>query len=281
MQNAAFAACGIDAVYVALHVVPAAVRDAVRGFAAGGVAGFNVTVPHKEAMLALVDDVRPRARACGAVNTVTRTAHGLVGDNTDGDGFLAALADARLRPRGATVLVIGAGGSARSVADALLRAGASELFVANRTPARAGALAAALARARPARERRAEPRAHPIAARRGRVHAGGLELLGDADVLSRCDLIVNCTTTGLARDDLPAIDFGATRRDVVCYDLMYGAAPSPFLVCARAARRRALDGRGMLLHQGALAFRLWTRCEPPIAAMRRALARALAIGARR
>jgi shikimate dehydrogenase len=292
MQNAAFAACRLDAVYVALRVAPAALPDAVRGFAAARLAGFNVTVPHKEAMLALVDEVLPRARACGAVNTVIRTPRGLLGDSTDGDGFLAALADARLRPRGMRALVIGAGGSARSVADALLRAGAAEVIVLNRTVARAEALAKTLATtlapsraARRTPERRGVRTGARVRATRGekagctpaplRVRAAGLELLRDAATLGHADLIVNCTTTGLAGTELPPIAWARTRPDALCFDLVYGAKPSRFLRHAAAAGRRAVDGRSMLLHQGALAFRLWTGRKAPIEVMRRALTRAL------
>jgi shikimate dehydrogenase len=187
------------------------------------------------------------------VNTLVRTRRGFAGDNTDGAGFVAALAERRRRPRGARVLMIGAGGSARSVADALVRAGAARLVVANRTPARAEALADTL------RSRRAV--------------ATGLDVLDDRAALGAFDLIVNCTTTGLAGAGLPPIAFAATRRDVLCCDLVYGK-DTPFLRRARTAGRRTMDGAGMLLHQGVLACELWTGRRAPIAVMRRALARA-------
>jgi len=249
MQNAAFAATGIDAVYVPLHVRADALAAAVEGFRAFGLAGWNVTVPHKEAMAALVDELRPRARAAGAVNTVVRTARGgLVGDNTDGAGFVAALHEARTSPRGA-VLLIGAGGSARGIAQALLASGCRRIVIANRTRERADALVATLD------DRRAE--------------ASGLDVLTARDELARFDVIVNATAATLGAGRLPALPFAATKRDALCCDLMYGK-PSPFLRAAARTRRRTMDGLPMLLHQGALAFTLWTG---RLAVMRRALTR--------
>jgi len=254
MQNAALRAVGLDAVYVPFHVVPEELPAAVEGLRATGIAGLNVTVPHKEAILGLVDELRPRARACGAVNTIVRTRRGLAGDNTDGAGFVAALADARREARGARVLLIGAGGSARGVAHALVRAGCSHVHVANRTHARATTLVREL------KSRRAE--------------ASGLDVLRDRAALATFDIIVNCTSTGL-KNTAPPLIFAATRRDALCCDLLYGKNPAPFLKRARTAGRRTMDGSGMLLHQGALAFELWTRQAAPVAVMRRALQRAL------
>jgi shikimate dehydrogenase len=252
MQNAAFAAAGIDAVYVPFPVAAEGLAATIAGLYAAGVAGLNVTVPHKEAAAQLAVALRPRARACGAANTLIRTARGFVGDNTDGAGLLAALAELRFDARGRSVLLIGAGGSARSVAHAFARAGARRLIVANRTRARAEELVASL--------------------RHRQALATDLAVLADPDVLSGLDLIINCTSTGLGRGTLPPLRFAHTRRQVLCCDLMYGK-PSRFLVAARAAGRRVIDGGGMLLHQGALAFTLWTGKPAPLAVMRRALAR--------
>jgi shikimate dehydrogenase len=267
MQNAAFAAAGLDAIYVPFRVASAELATAVAGLRAAGVAGWNVTVPHKESMVSLVDELRPRARVCGAVNTVVRTRRGLVGDNTDGAGFVAALAEARRSPRGIAVLLIGAGGSARGVAHALVAAGAAHVVIANRTRARAAALAAALGTRK--------------------ATAAGLELLRERTALAHFELIVNSTSTGLASlphgrapaDALRGLPFEATRPDALCCDLVYGSRPSAFLRRARRAGRPTMDGAGMLLHQGALAFELWTGRPAPLAVMRRALRRALLITA--
>lgn len=256
MQNAAFAALGLDAIYVPFPVAATGLAATIAGLHAAGVAGLNVTVPHKEAAADLAVGLRPRAKACGAANTLIRTPHGFAGDNTDGAGLLAALAERRFESRGRTVLLIGAGGSARSVAHAFARAGVARLIVANRTPERARALVASL-----------PPR---------RARGTGLEALADPLLLGEVDLIVNSTSTGLGTGSLPRLDFAATPRAALCCDLVYGAKPSHFLAQARAAGRRTMDGTGMLLHQGALAFTLWTGKPAPVAVMRRALTRARA-----
>lgn len=253
MQNAAFATAGIDGVYVPFPVAADDLAAVMAGLFAAGVAGLNVTVPHKEAASRLCVALKPRARACGAANTLIRSAKGWVGDNTDGAGLLASLAEHRFDPRGKNVLLIGAGGSARSVAHAFARAGTRLLIVANRTPKRAVDLVATL--------------------RRRDAYAADLRVLANPEVLGRLDLIANCTSTGLGAGALPTIRFADTRRDVLCCDLMYGKT-SPFVAAARRAGRRAVDGSGMLLQQGALAFTLWTGEPAPVDVMRRALARA-------
>ena len=253
MQNAALAAAGIDGVYVPFPVAAEGLKATMAGLHAAGIAGLNVTVPHKEAAARLCVALKPRARACGAANTLIRTAKGWVGDNTDGAGLLAALAEHGFDPRDKNVLLIGAGGSARSVAHAFARAGTRLLIVANRTPKRAVDLVATL--------------------RRRDAYAADLRVLANPEVLGRLDLIVNSTSTTLGGGALPRIDFGLTPRRLVACDLMYGGKRSSFLEQARGARRRTLDGSGMLLHQGALAFTSWTGAEAPLAVMRRALAR--------
>lgn len=253
MQNAALAVAGIDGVYVPFPVAAEGLKATMAGLHAAGIAGLNVTVPHKEAAAQLCVTLRPRARACGAANTLIRTAKGWVGDNTDGAGLLASLGEHGFDPRDKNVLLIGAGGSARSVAHAFARAGARMLIVANRTPKRAVDLVATL--------------------RRRDAYAADLRVLANPEVLGRLDLIVNSTSTTLGGGALPRIDFDLTPRRLLACDLMYGAKRSPFLEQARAARRRTLDGSGMLLHQGALAFTLWTGLAAPVAVMRRALAR--------
>jgi shikimate dehydrogenase len=252
MQNAAFAAAGIDAVYVPFPVAAESLKATMAGLHAAGVAGLNVTVPHKEAAAKLCVTLRPRARACGAANTLIRTAKGWVGDNTDGAGLVVSLAEHGFAPRGKNVLLIGAGGSARSVAHAFARAGTGLLIVANRTPARAAELVATL--------------------RRRDTYAGDLGVLTNHDVLAGLDLIVNCTSTALGAGSLPKIRFNDTSPTLLCVDLMYGKT-SRFLAQAQRAKRRVLDGSGMLLHQGALAFTLWTARRAPVDVMRRALAR--------
>jgi shikimate dehydrogenase len=215
--------------------------------------GLNLTVPLKEAVLPLLDEVTAEATRVGAANTLVFRDGGrrLVGDNTDGRGFLRALAG-RVRLRGAAVVLIGAGGSARAVGAALARAGAGRIRIANRTVARGEALAARLA---------------GLGARTDIV---GLDALGRGRGVEDAALIVNATSLGLGDARLP-LRHAATPRRCLFVDLMYGVRPTAFLVGARRAGRPTLDGGLMLLHQGALAFEIWTGRRAPRAAMARAL----------
>ncbi len=241
MHNAAYAALGLDWVYVPLPVAPERVGEAVAGLAALGFAGANVTVPHKQAVMPFLDELTPMAQAAGAVNTLIVRADGsLLGDNTDGAGFMADLQAHGVRSRRA--IVLGAGGAARSVAYALLEAGA-EVAVANRTPEHADRLCRAMCAALPDATDRLSAHAFP----------GALPKLAPW-----ADLIVNATSLGLhAGDALPWEPDAAFRSDQVVYDLIYHR-PTALLALARSQGATAIDGLGMLVHQGAQAAALWT-----------------------
>ena len=255
MHNAAFAACALPYLYlrfrVASDALPAALADARRL----EMGGLNLTVPLKEVALGLLDDVTPEARRIGAVNTITPIDGGLVGDNTDARGFLKSL-EGRIALGGAHVVLIGAGGSARAVGTAFATAGVTHVTIANRTLARAADLARRLEDAGPMR-----------------ATVASLDALEDGLGLSDVRLVVNTTSTGLGNDPI-AVRHGATPHDCLFMDLVYGAQPTPFLRAAARGRRRTLDGSGMLLHQGALAFETWTGQAAPLDAMRRALGNA-------
>lgn len=215
--------------------------SALRAFAQGGGVGANATLPLKEAAYALCTQLSDRARAAGAVNTLTRIDGGWHGDNTDGAGLVRDLTGRHgLDLRERRTLLLGAGGAARGVAAALLEAGIGSLTIANRTAQRADALADALA----------QP---------GRVHVRYLDdLPGDGEF----DLVINATsaTRGGALPPLPASLAG---RRTAAVDLSYGDAAIPFLAWARAnGTREAIDGLGMLVEQAALAFARWHGREP-------------------
>ena len=256
MHNAAFAKLGLDWVYVALRVRPRDLERAMGGVRALGLAGLNVTVPHKEAMLSLVDDVSSAARAIGAINTVVRRGERLRGENTDGEGFLRDVARLGVRVRGKRAIVLGAGGSARAVAWSLARAGIAGLTILNRHPKRAAVLARVIARDCDAS-----------------VRAAGLDSARHADFLEEADLVVNCTSLGLDGRTSPQIEIAATPVHCLFYDLVYGSGPTPLVRAARLHGRRAENGLGMLVEQAALAFRVWTGHAAPVATMRRALRR--------
>jgi len=255
MHNAGFRALGLDFVYVAFRVRPAALRAAVRGARALGIAGLNVTVPHKEKVIPLLDELTRPARLAGAVNTVYWRENRLVGDNTDVQGFLHCLAEADYRVRGCRALVVGAGGAARAVVAALLRSGARHILVVNRSTARRKALARHFLR------------------HGARIMTAPLPALQRTESVAGVDLVVNATTLGLHGERFLPLAYAATPVHCLFVDLVYGRK-TDFLQRARNAGRPTLDGTRMLLHQGAAAFRRWTGKEPPLDIMARALAEA-------
>lgn len=252
MHNAAYAALGLDYVYVPLRAPRAKLRDAIRSLRTLGIVGLNVTVPYKEDVARLVDRQSDTARAIGAVNTVYLAGDEIVGDNTDAEGFARASSENSVKIRGARVLVIGAGGSARAVLYALGRGGAAEVVVANRTRSKAARLVRALAPAFPAGSA---------------LVASGLDALGDRSLLATRTLVVNSTPVGLKGGEFLAYEVVATPERCAHFDLAYGKTATPFLREAARAGRPTVDGRHMLVYQGAAAFRLFTGKKAPVAAM--------------
>ncbi|HUJ77253.1 MAG TPA: shikimate dehydrogenase, partial [bacterium] len=222
-----------------------------------GVRGFNLTVPHKVAILPLLHEQDAAARAVGAVNTVRCSDGRLMGTNTDGAGFhLSLRQDLNWSPAGKAVLLLGAGGAARSVAQALLQDGAALLTIANRTLAHAQELAELLATRFP----------------RQRVRAVALDALG----AERPHLLVNATTVGMG-DGLCPVNLPRLGVQEAVLDIVYHPAETPLLAQARALRLPCANGVGMLLYQGTAAFEFWTGRAAPEEAMRQALLRGMAI----
>lgn len=251
IHTAAIEALGLDAAYLAFDVAPDALGDAVAGLRALGARGANLTVPHKQAVIPLLDAVEPSAAAIGAVNTIVRDGARLVGANTDAPGLVRSLADAGFDTAGAHVLVVGAGGAARAAAVGLAEAGAAHVTVAARRLDAAEALAGSLAVPAPVRA----------------VELGALPL-------GQVDLLVQATsaTMGLDADDGFARALGLERLPdhATVIDLVYAPLETTVLRAARARGLRAVDGLGMLVWQAALAFERWLGVAPPIAAMRAA-----------
>jgi shikimate dehydrogenase len=244
MHNAAYAALGLDFAYVPFRATSKTIRDAVRAMRALGIVGFNVTVPFKQDVVKLIDRLDPAAKAIGAVNTIWRDGDTIVGSNTDGLGFVEALRSHGAKIRGARVLVVGAGGSARAVLHALRDGKAADVVLANRTKAKAVRLA-----------------------REFGAKAAGLDALNDAALLATRTLVVNCTPVGLKGGDWLAYDANATAKNCVHFDLAYAKSLTPFLQLAAKAKRPVIDGRHMLVQQGAAAFRLFTGKKAPVAVM--------------
>ncbi len=251
IHNAAFGACGLDWVYVALDVPAGQAEGALTGMQALGIDGLSVTMPHKTDVAAALERLAPEARLLDAVNCVARDVNGvLVGHNTDGIGFVDSLrADHELDPVGWRVVVLGAGGAARSVVLALAEAGAAEVVVVNRDRAR-GEAAARL--------------------------AGPIGRVGEPDDVAGADLVVHATPLGMrsVREPLP-LDPELFHPGQVVADLVYRPRYTRLLYEARSRGALGVEGLGMLVHQAAHQFRLWTGRQPPVSVMRAAAEREL------
>jgi shikimate dehydrogenase len=263
LLNAAFEALGLDWVYVAFPVPRGRGADAVAAVPALGLAGLNVTMPHKEAVAGACHELTADAAALRSVNTVVARPGGrTLGDSTDGPGFLDALADEAIGVAGRPVLVLGAGGAARAVVLALGRAGASVTVAARRPDA--GESAAALAPG---------GRAVPIGALASPARSGPPPRAAvDPAAFS---LVVNATPLGMSGGDPLPVDPEAIHAGQAVVDLVYHPADTPLLTAARAQGATAANGLGMLLHQAARSFTLWTGEPAPIGAMRAAVTAAL------
>ena len=231
---------GIDGAYLPLAVRPERLAQALRALPALGFRGCNLTHPHKQMALSIVDRVEPVARRIGAINTVIVAADGtLDGSNTDIYGFRETLNDniPDWRPAAAPVVVLGAGGAARAIVAALIEAGCDEIRLVNRTMARAESIVADLA----------------VAASRIVIHPWGAR----DQVLSEAGLLVNTTTLGMTGE--PGLEIGLERLPpaAIVVDIVYVPLETALLAAARRRGHRTVDGLGMLLHQGRPGFEAW------------------------
>lgn len=254
MHNAAFRALGLDWAFLAFEVPAGEALAALAAVRVLGLQGLSVTMPHKADVAAGVDRLTPAAQAVGAVNTVVRRARGVLeGDNTDGSGLVDALrSDEGFDPGGRRCLVVGAGGAARAVIRALAEEGAADVVVVNRNPDRAQTAA-----------RLAGP-------------VGRVGVPGDA---GEADLVINATPVGMGvagpAAELP-LDPAHLGRGQLVVDLIYHPPLTRFLELARTRGATAVNGLGMLVHQAARAFRLWTGEDPPLPVLSAAAVAALA-----
>ena len=252
-QQAALDSLGVNAEYRAYAVHPDDVGPFVNSLRSDAVTGINVTVPHKEAVMAHLDEIDEWAAEAGAVNTIVNRNGRLAGYNTDGYGFLRALRESGgLDPAGKRALILGAGGSARGVVQALLRAEVASLAIANRTLARAESLA-------------------DLARSRG-VDADAIPLQSDRldDAAHSAQLIVNCTSLGMTHGpDETASPLRAERipPTALVYDLVYNPALTPLLIAAEQAGAATLGGITMLVYQGAASFEIWLERPAPVSVM--------------
>lgn len=250
MHNAAFANMGLDYCYVPFLVHPGSLGQAVAGIRALNLAGVNVTVPHKEAVIPLLDRVDDEAAFIGAVNTVVNSGGMLEGYNTDGRGFMRSLEERGISVAGKSIVVAGAGGGSRAISYYLSQQAASlALFDTDR--AKLGRLVGDLSRIR--------------------TNVSGLSAPA---ALSKFDVIVNATPLGLKKDDPSPFDLSDLSPDHVVCDLIY--KKTALLEAAGRVGCTSIDGLGMLLWQGVLAFERWTGVVPPVDVMRAALMAAMA-----
>ncbi len=263
MHNAAFKHLRMNWSYDAYEVKPSDLADELDQLKAKGLVGFNVTIPHKEAIISLIDDVTKLPKMIGAVNTVRNDEGMLIGFNTDGPGFIGSLReDAGLDPKGKSVVLIGAGGAAKAVAVVLAEAGASRLTITDIDAAKGEQLAEYVGSLFGSEAAFAKP------------SSGALE-----DAMADADLIVNATPVGMhPRENESPIEEGMRmKRGAVLFDLVYNPPRTRLMITAEQNGLRTFNGLGMLVRQGALAFTIWTEKEAPIDIMLKAAKEALGL----
>ncbi len=260
MQEAAFAALGLNWRYLTIEVGPDGLADAVTGAKAMGFRGFNLTIPHKVAVIPLLDALSREADLIGAVNTVRRDGDLWIGENTDGRGFLRALReDAQVDPRAKFAVLLGAGGAARAIATELVLAGLERLLVVNRSEARGRELVEDLVERTGAK---VEFLLWPEPC---------LEVPADAD------LLVNATSVGLYPnvEAMPSVNLRGAPAGLVVCDAVFNPAETMLLSHAKAFGLKTLDGLSMLVYQGVIGFEIWTGQKAPEKVMKDALSREL------
>ena len=255
MQEAAFNALGLNWKYLTIEVLPEDLEDALKGMKAFNMKGVNLTIPHKVEVLKYLDEIAPDARLIGAVNTIRNENGKLIGENTDGKGFLVSLRkDAGVEPSGKTAVVLGAGGAARAITVELALAGVSHITLINRTLKRGQDLVKHLKQ-------------------NTAVEAEFLPWTSGIAIPEKTDILVNATSIGLYPDidAKPDIHYESIHGKMIVCDVIPNPPRTPFLNEAEKRGARTLDGLGMLVYQGAIGFRMWTGKEAPTDVMKKAL----------
>ncbi len=270
-QQAAIDALGLEIVYERWPTPPDGLETRVEGLRAPHVIGANVTIPHKQAVVPMLDETDALVAKVGAVNTIINRDGRLFGSNTDVEGFLRGLReDGGMDPAGVRAVVAGAGGAARAVVVALIEAGARSVTVINRTYPRASRLVEEMS-----------PQA-----REAELHALPDIYLSWQDSLARADLLVNCTPAGQASasagdaaEEESPVPFDAMHSGLLVYDLVYVPADTPLMKAASERGARVMGGLPMLIYQGAASLKLWTGREAPVDIMLKAAREALGLEA--
>jgi len=246
MEEAAFAAAGLNYRYMTVRVLPGDLDGAMAGVRAFNMRGVNLTMPHKVEVLRYMDELSEAARVIGAVNTVIVRDGRMIGENTDGKGFVQSLLDEGLTPEGRTITILGAGGAAKAIGVECALAGAKKLTIINRNRERGEALVRTI---------RDNTRAEAVY----------IPWEGTADIPGDTEILINATCVGLAPDGdkMPDVRYSQIRTGMVVCDVVFNPVMPAFLREAEARGAKIITGIGMLVNQGALNFRLWTGEEPP------------------
>ncbi|MCW3975055.1 MAG: shikimate dehydrogenase [Candidatus Bathyarchaeota archaeon] len=254
MHNAAFKKLNLDFAYVAFKVEENMLQEAIEGMRALRIHGLNVTIPHKESIIQLLDGIDPEARDIGAVNTILNKADELIGYNTDGIGAIKAIEGHKINPRKKRIVMLGAGGSARSIAYHISQV-AEKVVVLNRTEERAKKLAENL---------------------KFKINANIVWDQLSKEVIRKqlidADILINTTSIGLSpRSDESLVDPKFLNPELCVFDIVYNLIGTKLIRDARKIGAKTIDGIDMLIYQGAMAFTIWTGVEAPIKAMKDAI----------
>ena len=260
MQEAAFNALNLNWRYLTIEVLPEDLGNAIKGLRAFNMRGINLTIPHKVEVLKYLDEVSPAAKLMGAVNTVVNIDNKLIGENTDGKGFMQALTvDAKVNPKGKKVVVLGAGGAARAITVELALAGVERITIVNRSKTRGEILTELL-------------NSKTSAKTNFHIWEGIYSIPSDTDIF------INATSIGLFPNinDKPEVDYQSVNANMLVCDVIH-TPMTPFLAEAQKRGAKILDGLGMLVYQGAIGFKIWTGIDAPVEVMHEALSKAFEI----
>ena len=255
MQNVAFREAGVNFIYLPFSVKSGDLERATRAIPALGMVGINVTIPHKEKIIDYLDEVSPEVEKIGAVNTVVNRGGRLIGYNTDGEGFIESLRTKGLSLKGKEVLLLGAGGAALAISVFLLKEGINHLVLINRTYSRALKLIHRLKK---------------IASSQVKLEVFEFKKRNSFPGREKIDLLINTTSLGMHQQDPTAVDVNCFSTSTYVYDIVYNRKTR----LLEEAEKRGMSCQGgvdMLIHQGALSFKIWTGKEPPLEKMKKAV----------
>lgn len=260
VEEAAYQAAGLNYRYLTIEVKPEDLQTAMDSVKAFGMKGINLTMPHKVAVIPMLDRLSDAAKIIGAVNTVVNENGILFGENTDGKGFIRALGENGESVKGKTVTILGAGGAARAIAVECALNGAAKIFIINRNPVRGQELA-------------------DIISQNTAASSSFLAWDSALSVPSGTEILINATSIGFSPNisDRPDINYQSITPSMIVCDVVFSPADTEFLKSARKAGAKTVNGLGMLADQAALNFTLWTGQEAPVSLMKKVLAEETAV----